>query len=87
MAGTKYIYVNEIIKHVNSGFVYKIVEIHKEDEILYPEKKAIGKKSYSGIKTIRIENNKVYISKLGLNEKLNLKNVKNIQIKDEKIFI
>lgn len=52
MAGTKYLYNNDIIKRLNAGFVYKIVEVHKEDKILYPEKKAVGKQNPTGLKKI-----------------------------------
>jgi nicotinate phosphoribosyltransferase len=80
MAGTKYIYNNNIIKLANAGFVYKIVEIHKENKILYPEKKAIGKKSFSGLKKIEMkQKNKVKITKLQKSEKLNLKEIKYIK--------
>ena len=51
MCGTKYVYNNMIVEKLNSGFVYKIVEfINKEGKTIRPEKKATGKKNYSGLK-------------------------------------
>jgi len=52
MAGTKYVYNSMIVEKLNSGFVYKIVEFEKDGKIIRPEKKANGKKNYSGLKQI-----------------------------------
>jgi len=50
MAGSKYIYCNELIKKLNAGFVYKIV--YQENVPNYPLKQAPGKKNYPGLKRI-----------------------------------
>ena len=51
MAGTKYVYDNMFVEKLNCGFVYKIVEfINKDGKTIRPEKKAIGKTNYSGLK-------------------------------------
>jgi nicotinate phosphoribosyltransferase len=64
MAGTYYIYCNELIRKVNAGFVYKIVEfVDENNNIIYPEKKAEGKKNYTGIKDIKFKDNKAIVSK------------------------
>lgn len=52
MAGTKYVYNSMIVEKLNSGFVYKIVEFEKDGKLIRPEKKANGKKNYSGLKHI-----------------------------------
>lgn len=52
MAGTKYVYESMIVEKLNCGFVYKIVEFEKDGKIVRPEKKATGKKNYSGLKHI-----------------------------------
>lgn len=61
MAGTKYANINGLEK-INSGFVYKIVEVHDEKGIFYPEKKASGKKNYPGLKSLTIGGDKVTIA-------------------------
>jgi len=50
MAGSKFVYCNELIKKVNSGFVYKIV--WQENKNNYPLKMAPGKQNYPGLKRI-----------------------------------
>jgi nicotinic acid phosphoribosyltransferase len=75
MAGTYYVYCNELVKKVNSGFVYKIVEYKDENNnFVYPEKKAIGKKNYTGIKNIiKIDDNTFkIINNFQENEKLDI---------------
>jgi nicotinic acid phosphoribosyltransferase len=52
MAGTKYCYSSMIVEKLNCGFVYKIVEFEKDGKKIRPEKKATGKKNYSGLKHI-----------------------------------
>ena len=54
MAGTMYVNAGEAIR-ANSGFVYKVVEVNKFDKKFYPEKKAKGKKSLSGLKKVTPE--------------------------------
>jgi nicotinic acid phosphoribosyltransferase len=53
MAGTKYANIGDF-ETINAGFVYKLVEVHDEYGIFYPEKKSIGKKNYSGLKRVEI---------------------------------
>lgn len=54
MAGTKYCYSSMIVEKLNCGFVYKIVEYtNSNGEVIRPEKKANGKKNYSGLKHIK----------------------------------
>jgi len=68
MAGTKYVYFNDILSKINCGFVYKIVQyeqnINDKKQVFYPEKKATGKKNYTGLKNCKydINNNKLFIS-------------------------
>jgi len=54
MAGTMYVNYGETIR-VNSGFVYKIVEVTGNGKTYYPEKAAPGKKSMGGLKKVIIE--------------------------------
>lgn len=49
MAGTKYVNIG-LMKQINCGFVYKIVEFDNNGEIIYPVKKAVGKGNYPGLK-------------------------------------
>ncbi len=58
MVGTKVVNVN-LGRFINAGFVYKVVEVRKENEILYPEKKAFGKGNYPGLKFVFVENDTV----------------------------
>lgn len=51
MAGTSYVSVNGT-DGLNAEFVYKLVEFEKEEEVFYPEKKAIGKTSRAGLKFV-----------------------------------
>jgi len=84
MAGTHYVYCNELVKKINCGFVYKIVEYTDDKGVIqYPEKKSIGKKNYPGLKSVKIIDNKVIVSK-NIEEKLNLDN--NIEIDKEIVF-
>lgn len=53
MAGTKYVYADDVVAKLNSGFVYKIVQYTDENSnIVKPEKKAAGKSNYAGLKTV-----------------------------------
>jgi nicotinate phosphoribosyltransferase len=52
MAGTKYVYFDDVIAMLNSKFVYKIVQYEKDGKTFYPEKKSNGKKMFSGLKTV-----------------------------------
>lgn len=53
MAGTKYVYANDVVAKLNCGFVYKIVQYTDENaNIIKPEKKATGKSNYAGLKTV-----------------------------------
>lgn len=69
MAGTKYVNLGAM-KHVNVGFVYKVVEYEELVETKtdsetksfnmikhYPIKKAEGKSNYPGLKTVRVSEN------------------------------
>ena len=60
MSGTKMVGVG-IGEYVNSGFVYKVVEVEKNGAKYYPEKKANGKGSISGLKKVWRENGKVAV--------------------------
>ena len=51
MAGTSYVNVGGTDK-VNAEFVYKLVEFEKDGRVFYPEKKANGKDSKSGLKYV-----------------------------------
>jgi len=79
MAGTYYVYCNELIKKVNSGFVYKIVEYEDKNGVIhYPEKKAEGKKNHTGLKDIvKIKENEYKINKKMKNIPLNLEETMN----------
>lgn len=61
MAGTKYVNIGEI-KHVNAGFVYKIVEYEKEGKRYFPVKKASGKSNFPGLKKIEIRENDIFMT-------------------------
>jgi len=61
MAGTKFVNIGDLA-HVNTGFVYKVVESHTEDGIFYPEKKATGKHNYPGLKTVTVNNDTVVMT-------------------------
>jgi len=86
MAGTYYVYCNEIIKKVNSGFVYKIVEYQDENNtIIYPEKKSVGKKNYTGLKIItKIGDNKYEVTKN--NGEMEISNINSFNENTEVIF-
>lgn len=52
MAGTKYVYDNDVVARLNCGFVYKLVQYDNVNgDIIKPEKKATGKSNYAGLKT------------------------------------
>ncbi len=61
MAGTKFVNVG-YAKYTNAGFVYKLVETEINGQVLYPEKKAEGKKNYPGLKTVSFCNGKIKVS-------------------------
>lgn len=63
MAGTHYVNI-DTAKHINPGFVYKIVEFSKNGNIEYPEKKSTAKGNYPGLKTVYFnkKNNKIIVS-------------------------
>lgn len=59
MIGTKLVYGDNesVVQMLNCGFVYKIVEVEIIDidnnvKRIYPEKKALGKKNYVGLKEV-----------------------------------
>ena len=54
MAGTSYVNVGGTDK-VNAEFVYKLVEFEKDGKVYYPEKKAKGKDSRSGLKYVEYD--------------------------------
>lgn len=57
MAGTKYVNLDEA-ENINPGFVYKVVEFERDNGVIeYPEKKAIGKSNYPGLKVIEVDSN------------------------------
>lgn len=87
MAGTKYVYNNEVINCVNSGFVYKLVEVHNVDGISYPEKKADNKKNYAGLKKIDFIKNVATLSKIEKNEKLDLSDIRIFSTNTKIVFI
>lgn len=60
MAGTEYVNICEV-KSVNAGFVYKLVEIEKGEEVLFPQKISTNKKNYSGLKAIVADGNNIKV--------------------------
>jgi len=75
MAGTKYVNL-EVMRNVNAGFVYKIVEYEDNGKRFYPFKKAFGKSNYPGLKTINVD--KQGNIKLTINDEIGFNNIENI---------
>lgn len=93
MVGTKLVYGDgeSVVKMLNCGFVYKVVEvdmlIDNKIETIYPEKKAFGKSNFTGLKEVVYDKTTKTLNVYTRTKEFGFKNLENIDFNPTINFI